>query len=154
MGFLGFVESVVVSGLTTNNDQHWSRSAQVYEWVPATYSTFSFFPPREMLCFAVVCTTWAYDDKCYILSSYLWSTCSNLIPGLFFHFARIVTLDNWETTYICLQRRVCVNSLLSCNYKHKKREGSPFAFWPKLAILCTLVVSIETRINSASIHTN
>ena len=49
-------------------------------------------------------------------------------------------------------------------------KGPPFAFWPKLAILSTLqknchysatsccfieiVVSIETRINSASIHTN
>ena len=37
MGFLGFVDGVVVSGLATNNDQHWSRSAQVYELVPATY---------------------------------------------------------------------------------------------------------------------
>ena len=43
--------------------------------------TFSFFPRREMTCFAVVWTTWAYDDKCSILSFYLWSAGSNLIPG-------------------------------------------------------------------------
>ena len=34
--------------------------------------TFSFFPRREMTSFAVVRTTWAYDDKCWILSSYVW----------------------------------------------------------------------------------
>ena len=43
--------------------------------------TFSFFLRREMTCFAVVWTTWGYDDKCSILSSYLWSAGSNLIPG-------------------------------------------------------------------------
>ena len=43
--------------------------------------TFSFFLRREMTCFAVVRTTWAQDDKCSILSSYLWSTGSNLISG-------------------------------------------------------------------------
>ena len=43
--------------------------------------TFSFFLRREMTCFAVVWTTSAYDDKCSILSSYLWSAGSNLIPG-------------------------------------------------------------------------
>ena len=42
---------------------------------------FSFFLRREMTCFAVVWTTWPYDDKCSILSSYLRSTGSNLIPG-------------------------------------------------------------------------
>ena len=41
--------------------------------------TFSFFLPREMTCFAVVWTTWAYDDKCSILSSYVPSAGSNLI---------------------------------------------------------------------------
>ena len=43
--------------------------------------TFSFFLRREMTCFAVVRTTWAHDDKCSILSSYLLSAGSNLIPG-------------------------------------------------------------------------
>ena len=43
--------------------------------------TFSFFLRREMTCFAVVWKTWAYDDKCSILSSYVPSAGSNLIPG-------------------------------------------------------------------------
>ena len=43
--------------------------------------TFLFFLRREMTCFAVVGTTWAYDDKCSILSSYVSSAGSNLIPG-------------------------------------------------------------------------
>ena len=42
--------------------------------------TFSFFLRRQMTCFAVVWTTWAYDDKCSILS-YVPSADSNLIPG-------------------------------------------------------------------------
>ena len=44
-------------------------------------SLFSFFLRREVTCFAVVWTTRPYDDKCSILSSYLWSAGSNLIPG-------------------------------------------------------------------------
>ena len=47
--------------------------------------TFSFFLRRELTCFAVVWTTWAYDDKCSILSCYLSSAGSNLIPGLIEH---------------------------------------------------------------------
>ena len=45
--------------------------------------TFSFFLRREMTCFAVVWTTWAYDDKCSILSrsSHVPRAGSNLIPG-------------------------------------------------------------------------
>ena len=43
--------------------------------------TFSFFLRREMTCFAVVWTTWAYDNKCSILSSYVLRPGSNLIPG-------------------------------------------------------------------------
>ena len=44
--------------------------------------TFSIFLWREMTCFAVVWTTWAYhDDKRSILSSYVPSAASNLIPG-------------------------------------------------------------------------
>ena len=42
---------------------------------------FSFFLRREMTCFVVVWTTRAYDDKCSILSSYVLSAGSNLIPG-------------------------------------------------------------------------
>ena len=47
--------------------------------------TFSFFLRREMTCFAVVWTTWAYDVKCSILSSYVPSAGSNLIPGQLEH---------------------------------------------------------------------
>ena len=47
--------------------------------------TFSFFLRREMTCFAVEWTTWAYDDKCSTLSAYLSSAGSNLIPGMFEH---------------------------------------------------------------------
>ena len=43
--------------------------------------TFSFFLRREMTCFAVVWTTWAYDDKWSTLSSHVPSPGSNLIPG-------------------------------------------------------------------------
>ena len=43
--------------------------------------TFSLFVQREMTCFAVVWTTWAYDDKCSILSSYVPTAGSNLISG-------------------------------------------------------------------------
>ena len=47
--------------------------------------TFLFSLRREMTCFAVVWTTWAYDDKCSTLSAYLWSAGSNLIPGKLEH---------------------------------------------------------------------
>ena len=61
-----------------------------------TLKTFSFFLRREirvnnsgeMICFAVVWTTWAYDKndkKCSILSSYAPSACPNLIPGQLEH---------------------------------------------------------------------
>ena len=43
--------------------------------------TFSFFLRSEMTCFAVVWTTWAFDDKCSILSSYVPSAGSNWIQG-------------------------------------------------------------------------
>ena len=45
--------------------------------------TFLFFLLREMTCSADVWTTWAYDDKCSILSS----DCAgyNLIPGQLEH---------------------------------------------------------------------
>ena len=43
--------------------------------------TFLLFPRREITCFTVVWTTWAYDDKFSILSSYVPRAGSNLIPG-------------------------------------------------------------------------
>ena len=74
--------------------------------------TFSFFLRREMTCFAVVWTTGAYNDKCSILSSYVPSARSILIP---------MTLNNWKMiaetrSYIfrcrsCFRRRrVCLSS--------------------------------------------
>ena len=42
--------------------------------------TFSFFLQREMTCFSVVWTTWAYVDSCSILSSYVPSAGSKSIP--------------------------------------------------------------------------
>ena len=47
--------------------------------------TFSFFLRREMNCFAVVWTTWAYDDKCSFFSSYVPSAGSKLISGQLEH---------------------------------------------------------------------
>ena len=47
--------------------------------------TFAFFLRRKMTCFGVVWTTWAYDDKCSILSSHVPSAGSNLIPGWLEH---------------------------------------------------------------------
>ena len=47
----------------------------------AFLKTFSFFLRREMTSFAVVWTTWAYDNKMFNLSSYVPSAGSNLIPG-------------------------------------------------------------------------
>ena len=85
---------------------------------------FSFFLRSEMTCFAVVWTTWAYDDKCSILYSYVPSAGSNLIPGLFrTHFSSIMTLNNWKMiaetrSYICRwrsrfrRRCVCLSSLM------------------------------------------
>jgi len=95
--------------------------------------TFSFFLWREMTGFAVVWTTWAYDDKCSILSCYL----KALVP-IFFncrivrtHFASVMTLNNCEIiaetwSYIfrwhsrCCQRHLCLSSVTlkiwSCNF--------------------------------------
>ena len=85
--------------------------------------TFSFFLRREMTSFAGVLTTWAYDDKCSILSSYVPSACCNLIPGLVrSHFSSMMTLNNWKMiteTRIYIfrwrsrlsRRRVCLSSL-------------------------------------------
>ena len=56
--------------------------------------------------FAVVWTTWACDDRCSVLYSYLWRAGSNLIPGVVrTHFASIMTLNNWEMVAETLSRR-------------------------------------------------
>ena len=57
--------------------------------------TFSFFLRREMTCFAVEWTTWAYDDKCSILSSYVRHAGYHLIPGELEHILQVQWL--WIT---------------------------------------------------------
>ena len=57
--------------------------------------TFSFFLRREMTCFAVVWTTWAYDDKCSVLSYFVPSAGSRL-RIVRTHFSSIMTLNNLE----------------------------------------------------------
>ena len=49
---------------------------------------FSFFLRREMTCFAVVWTTWPYDD----ISLRRWFQFNSRIVGT--HFARVFTLNN------------------------------------------------------------
>ena len=51
--------------------------------------TFSSFLRREMTCFAVAWTTWAYADKCSILSSSFPSAGSNLIAGYLEHIFQL-----------------------------------------------------------------
>ena len=57
--------------------------------------TSSFFLWREMTFFAVVWTTWAYDDKCSILSCpKRWFRFNSRIVKP--HFSGIMTLNNWK----------------------------------------------------------
>ena len=57
--------------------------------------TSSFFLWREMTFFAVVWTTWAYDDKCSILSCpKRWFQFNSRIVKA--HFSGIMTLNNWK----------------------------------------------------------
>ena len=88
--------------------------------------TFSFFLRRERTCFAVVWTTWAYDDKCSVLSSYVpraarFQVNSRIVR---IHFSSIMTSNNWKMiaetrSYIFKWRsrfrgrRVCLSSLLN-----------------------------------------
>ena len=86
--------------------------------------TFSFFPRREMTSFAFVWTTWAYDDKCSILSPNFPSADSNLNSRIVrTHFASVMTFNIWKMiaetrSYIFRwrsrfrQRRVCLSSLI------------------------------------------
>lgn len=57
--------------------------------------SFMFFRWHEMTCFAVVLTKWALDDKSSILSSYLQTARTNLMPGeLVTHFACVAIWNN------------------------------------------------------------
>ena len=81
--------SVLLIGSLRNHDDDGNKNVtnlHIWLWKTIVFIfdvslTFSFFLRREMTCFAVVWTKWPYDDKCSILSSYLWSADSNLIPG-------------------------------------------------------------------------
>ena len=87
--------------------------------------TFSFFLWREMTCFAVVWTTWAYDDKCMFNFVFLcpkrWFQINSRTVRR--HLSSIMTLNNWnmiaeKRSYIFRwrsrfrRRRVCLSSLL------------------------------------------
>ena len=103
--------------------------------------TFSFFLRREITCFAVVWTTWAYDDKCSILFSYVrpkrWFQFNSEIVGT--HFSSIMTSNNWkmivETRSDIFgwrsrfrRRHVCLNSLKhGLEREQKSQEGKPLA---------------------------
>ena len=88
--------------------------------------TFSFFPRREMTCFADVWTTRADDDK--IMSNFIclplkrWFQFNSRI--LRTYLASVMTLNNWEMfaetrSYIfrwgsrCRRRRLYLRSLIS-----------------------------------------
>ena len=84
--------------------------------------TSSFFLWREMTFFAVVWTTWAYDDKCSFFSCpKRWFQFNSRIVKA--HFSGIMTLNNWKIpetrsdifkwrSRFC-RRRVCLSSLIS-----------------------------------------
>ena len=69
----------------TMENRIFARFARAYFIFWHLKLTFSFFLRREMTSFAVEWTTSAYDDKCSILSCYVPSAGSNLIPGQLEH---------------------------------------------------------------------
>ena len=98
--------------------------------------TFSFFLRREMTCFAVVWTMWAYDDERSILTCpKRWFQFNSRIVKA--HFSGIMTLNNWkmiaETRSDTFRwgsrfrrRRVCLSSLLPHFFSVVQ---SPFDNW-------------------------
>ena len=103
--------------------------------------TFLFFPRREMTCFAVVWTTWTYDDKCSILSSYVPSAGSDLTSRIVrTHFSSIMSLNNWKMiaetwSHIfrwrsCFRRRrVCLSSLIKARQRQRQRRRQKTMLW-------------------------
>ena len=95
--------------------------------------TFSFFLWRETTFFAVVWTTWAYDDECSILSCPKgWLQFNSRIFKA--HFSGIMTLNIWkmiaETRGDIFRwrsrfrrRRVCLSSLLVVTYERPTGPG-------------------------------
>ena len=82
--------------------------------------------------FAVVWTTWAYDDKCSILSCpKRWFRFNSRIVKA--HFSRIMTLNNWKIAETrsdifrwrsrFRRRRVCLSSLLKLPYERPTGPG-------------------------------
>ena len=69
----------------TMKNSIFARFARVHFSSFDILKTFSFFLRLKMTCLAVVWTTWAYNDKCSILSSYVPSASSNFIPGYLEH---------------------------------------------------------------------
>ena len=108
--------------------------------------TFSFFLWREMTFFAVVWTTWAYNDKCSILSCpKRWFQFKSRIVKA--HFSGIMTLNAWkmiaETRSDSFRwrsrfsrRRVCLSFLLILPHK---RPTGPGLIWK------TIWLAIESR---------
>ena len=103
--------------------------------------TFSFFLRRERICFAVVWTTWANDDKCSILS------CPKRWFQFKAHFAGIMTLNSWKMTaetrsdifrwrFRFRRRRVCLSFLPILPYE---RPTGPGLIWQ------TIWLAIEAR---------
>ena len=109
--------------------------------------TFSFFLRREITCFAVVWTTWAYVDTFCPLCPKRWFQINSR------HFSSIMTLNNWKIiaekrSYIFRwrsrfrRRRVCLSSLLcfvvgaliviavtACAWDLAELEHSSRTFW-------------------------
>ena len=108
--------------------------------------TFSSFLWREMTFFAVVWTTWAYNDKCSILSCpKRWFQFKSRIVKA--HFSGIMTLNTWkiiaETQSDSFRwrsrfrrRRVCVSFLLILPHE---RPTGPGLIWQ------TIWLAIEGR---------
>ena len=98
-----------------------------------------------MTFFAVVWTTWAYDDKCSILSCpKRWFRFNSRIVKA--HFSGIMTLNNWKIAETrsdiftwrsrFRRRRVCLSSLLKLPYE---RPTGPGLTWQ------TMWLAIEGR---------
>ena len=134
-----------LGGLSNHDDDGYKTPTNLHIWQWKTVflhvhfssfdilKTFLFFLRREMTCFAVVWTTWAYDDKCSILSCpKRWFQFNSRIVKA--HFSGIMTLNNWkmiaETRSDIFRwrsrfrrRRVCLSSLLILPYERPTGLG-------------------------------
>ena len=99
-----------LGSLSNHDDDSYTNSTNLHIWQWKTVflhalhvhfssfdilKTFSFFLWREMTFFAVVWTTWAYNDKCSILSCpKRWFQFKSRIVKA--HFSGIMTLNTWK----------------------------------------------------------